>query len=392
MSIRNALRNRLKKNKIIKNIYENILFKPIINLFGDNFDKTCLLSYSVFPFKQKEKKLIHPNFVENYTLADSLRKHKYNIDVYNNSYNKKIDYSKYDLIIGEGLPISKYFLESKNCKVDTIYYATGSHPMVNNYRAKSSLLAFARKHNEYIENSARIVPELWSLGATLSNKYMILGNEVTKNTFDEFNNSENKRILNPPFYATNVIKDFSKKNNKEFLWFGSYSLIHKDLNTVLDVFINHPELTLHICGRIEEEKEFINVYKKDLEKASNIKMHGYVSVDSEEFKRLMELCSFTILSSCAEGCSTAIATVMGNGGLIPIVSKESGLTIKNGAYVMSGDYFSIENAVLKAAEYKIDNIIDDSKENIKFVNNEFSIDIFKENVESILDSFLMECK
>ena len=392
MSIRNTLRNRLKKNKIIKNIYENSLFKPIINLYGDNFDKNCLLSYSVFPFKQKEKKLIHPNFIENYTLAASLRKHKYNIDVYNNSYNKKIDYSKYDLIIGEGLPISKYFLKSKNCKTDTIYYATGSHPMVNNYRAKSSLLAFARKHNKYIENSARIVPEVWNLGATLSNKYMILGNEVTKNTFEAFNNSENNRILNPPFYATNVIKDFSKKNNKEFLWFGSYSLIHKDLNTVLDVFINHPELTLHICGRIEEEKEFIDVYKRDLEKASNIKMHGYVNVDSEEFKKLMESCSFTILSSCAEGCSTAIATVMGNGGLIPIVSKECGLTIKNGAYVISGDYSSIENAVLKAAEYNIDNIIDDSKENIKFVNNEFSIDIFKKNVESILDSFLGECK
>ena len=388
IKIRNLLRNTFKKNKLVRNFYENILFKPIINLYNDHFDKNCLLSYSVFPFKQKEKKLIHPNFVENYTLAEELRKHGYNIDVYNNSYTKKIDYSKYKLIIGEGTPISKYFIESKEHNADTIYYATGSHPMVNNYKAKSALLSFAKKYNKYIENSARIVPELWSIASSLSDKYMILGNSVTKATFDEFNSSDKKEMLNPPFYATNVITDFSKKDNKEFIWFGSYSLIHKDLNTVLDVFIKHPELNLHICGRIEEEKEFMNVYKDLLKNAHNIKIHGYVSVNSDEFRDLMEICSFTILSSCAEGCSTAIATVMGNGGLIPIVSKECGIDIKNGEYVISGDYESIEKAVLKANSYSESEILKYSEENMKFVNEDFSIATFKHNVGRILDSFL----
>lgn len=386
--LRNILRNTFKKNKIVKNLYENVLFKPIINLYCDSYEKNCLLSYSVFPFKQKEKKLIHPNFVENYTLAEELRKHGYNIDVYNNTYTKKINYDKYDLIIGEGIPISRYFVDVKEHHAETIYYATGSHPMVNNYKAKTALLTFAKQHNKYIENSVRIVPEIWSIASSLSDKYMILGNETTKKTFDEFNNSGQKEILNPPFYTTNVISDFSRKSNKEFLWFGSYSLIHKDLNTVLDVFINHPELNLHICGRIEEEKEFMEVYKTELLKAKNIKLHGYVNVNSDEFKELMEICSFTILSSCAEGCSTAIATVMGNGGLIPLISKECGIDIKNGEYVKTADYMSIEQAVLNATKYSIEVIQNYSKENMTFVNKDFSINVFKDNVGRILNLFL----
>ena len=386
--LRSFIKNKLKRNKIVKNFYENIIFKPIINLYKESNSKNCLLSYSVFPFKQKEKKLLHPNFVENYTLAEEIRKHGYNIDVYNNTYKKKIDYNKYDLIIGEGVPISKYFLESYQKNAKTIYYATGSHPMINNYNAKKALLGFAKMHNKYIENSARIVSELWSIAASLSDNYMILGNEVTKKTFDAFSDTKNKYILNPPFYAENIISDFSKKDSKHFLWFGSYSLIHKDLNTFLDVFINHPDITLHICGRIEEEKDFFEVYKDILNKSNNIILHGYIGVNSKEFRELMEKCSFTILSSCAEGCSTAIATVMGNGGLIPIISKECGLSIKNGCYVESGNYNSIELSVLESSKYTKENIIKQSKENIEFVNKNFSIEKYKENVGKILDIFL----
>ena len=384
----NLFRNKFKQNKLIKNYYENFLFHPIKNLYADSFEKNCLLSYSVFPFKQREKRFIHPNFIENYTLAEELRRHRYNIDVYNNSYARDIDYSKYDLIIGEGIPISNYFINNGDKRADTIYYATGTHPLLNNFKAKSVLLKFAQKHKKYIEKSARIVPEIWSLGASLSDKYIILGNSITKKSFDEFSDSKYKYLLNPPFYASNIISDFTKKNSKEFLWFGSYSLIHKDLNTVLDVFLNHPELTLHICGRIDEEKEFIDVYKKKLFEASNIIVHGYININSDKFKKLMEICSYTILSSCAEGCSTAIATVMGNGGLIPIISKECGIDIKNGFYVRSADYESIENAVLTASNEKIENILEKSKTNIDFVNKEFSIDVFKKNVSKILDLLL----
>lgn len=382
------IRKKLKSISFIKNIYENVLYSPIINLYKDNYKKRCLLSYSVFPFKQKQKKFIHPNYIENYTLAEEIRKHGYTIDVYNNTYKKNINYSKYDLIIGEGLPISNYFLTRINKKIDTIYYATGSHPFIQNFNSQKALLNFASKHDLYIKNSARLVPESWGISASLSQKYMILGNEITENTFKIFNSNSEKYLLNPPFYATNIITDFSKKSPKDFLWFGSYGLIHKDLNTVLDVFIKHPELNLHICGRIEEEKEFMSVYNESLISSSNIHLHGYVNVNSDYFKNLMETCSFTILSSCAEGCSTAIATVMGNGGLIPIVSKECGIDIKNGEYVISGDNESIEKAVLKASNYADSDILMYSEENIKFVNEEFSITTFKRNVEKILNSFL----
>lgn len=382
------IKNKLKSVKFIRYIYENWLFKPIINLYGDNYEKNCLLSYSVMPFKQSEKELLHPNFTENYVLAESLRKFGYNIDVYNNTYGGKISYEKYQLIIGEGIPLSNYFRNKRNKTITTIYYATGSHPLYQNYRSKLALLQFYKKAGKMLFNSARIVPETWYLGASSADYYMILGNEKTKKTFDIANQISIKRVLNPPFYASNVIFDFSKKSNKDFLWFGSFGLVHKDLNTVIDVFSKHKELNLHICGRIDEEFDFYEVYKDVLEGSDNIFMHGYVNVASTKFKELMELCSFTILSSCSEGCSTSIATTMGNGGLIPIISDECGITAKNIIKVESGNEDSIEKAVLYASAMKCEEIIMQSKDNIEEFKSNYSINIYKQNVETILNEFL----
>lgn len=369
-------------------MYENVLNKRIINVYKTDCSKNCLLSYSTLPFRQRHKLLLHPNFTENYVIADALRKLGYNIDVYNNSYSGKIDYSKYDLLIGEGIPMSNFYVKGKNAKTKVIYYATGAHPLVQNYRSMNSVLKFAQKTRKYLPESGRMVSDTWALSPSLADALMILGDETTKKSFDAINKEDKKYILNPPFYANNVIDDFSKKSKKDFLWFGSFGLVHKDLNTVLDVFLNNPDLTLHVCGRIFEEKDFMEIYDGKLKSAKNIMLHGYLSVNSNEFKGLMEKCAFTILSSCSEGCSTAVVTVMGNGGLIPIISRECGFTIKNGFYVETADYDDIEKKIRDAVEISDLKIIDYSKENIDYVNKEFSVEKYRENVNTILSTII----
>lgn len=378
----------LKQNKLVKYMYENVLNKRIINVYKTDCSKNCLLSYSTLPFRQKHKLLLHPNFTENYVIADALRKLGYNIDVYNNSYSGKIAYSKYDLLIGEGIPMSNFYVKGKNAKTKVIYYATGAHPLVQNYRSMNSVLKFAQKTGKYLPESGRMVSDTWAVSPSLADALMILGDETTKKSFDAINREGKKYILNPPFYASNVIDDFSKKSKKDFLWFGSFGLVHKDLNTVLDVFLNNPDLTLHVCGRISEEKDFMEIYDGKLKSAKNIMLHGYLSVNSNEFKRLMEKCAFTILSSCSEGCSTAVVTVMGNGGLIPIISMECGFTIKNGFYVETANYDDIEKKIRDAVEISDLKIIDYSKENIDYVNKEFSVEKYRENVNMILSTII----
>lgn len=378
----------LKQNKLVKYMYEDVLNKRIINVYKTDYSKNCLLSYSTLPFRQRHKFLLHPNFTENYVLADAVRKFGYNIDVYNNSYSGKIDYSKYDLLVGEGIPMSNFYVKGKNANTKVIYYATGAHPLVQNYRSMDAVLKFAQKTGSYLPNSGRMVPDSWAVSPSLADALMILGNETTKQSFDAINKESKKYTLYPPFYANNVINDFSKKSKKDFLWFGSFGLVHKDLNTVLDVFLNNPDLTLHVCGRISEEKNFMGIYDSKLNSVDNIMLHGYLSVNSHEFKKLMENCAFTILSSCSEGCSTAVATVMGNGGLIPIISRECGFTIKNGFYVEPANYDDIEKKVREAVEISDTKIIEYTKENINFVNREFSVEKYKENVNMILSTIM----
>lgn len=389
--MKSKIKSILKRNPFMRYIYGNIIYRPYIkNIYKDNFNKYCLLSYSVFPFLQKSKQLIHPNFIENFTLAETMKELGYVVDVYNNTYNGNIDFSKYDVIIGEGIPISNYFIKKykSNLKAQVIYYATGSHPLINNCNSLKSALEFSKKTFLCTTKSCRLVDSKWYWGATLADKFIILGNEVTKKTFDLFNNESEKQLVNPPFYSTNVITDFTRKNKKSFLWFGSFGLVHKDLNTVIDVFLENPEYELHICGRFDEEKEFKEYYDERIKKSKNIFEHGYISVASDEFKNLMETCSYILLSSVAEGCATGVITAMGNGGLIPIVTKECGLTINNGFYVNYYDFESVQKALYETNNITTEKLIEYTKVNIQQTNEIFSINNFKKNIKQILHKYI----
>jgi glycosyltransferase involved in cell wall biosynthesis len=379
------IRTVLKRFSLLKYLYVNIFAYRYKNIYKAKFSKKALLSYSTAPFRNRKRMHIHPNFIENYTLAELLNKQGYIVDVYNNTFPGKINYKKYDIIVGEGLPVSNYFLQKgKIYKIPTIYYATGSHPFYNNIQSYKSLFSFYKRYKKYLASSSRIVNFKWGIGASLSDYLILLGNEYTKKSFTEY--SFNNRIFNlfPPHYGNHVISDFSKKDKKKILWFGSFGLIHKDLHTIIDIFHKQDDFELHVCGYLFEEINFINILKPILTTSKNIILHGFLSIKSVEFKRLMEECCFVILTSCAEGCATSVITVMGNGGLIPLISKQCGLDIINGVLLETNTAEEIENVLNNINTlYTKELIIQYSKENIEYIQNKFSIDVYKTNTESI---------
>jgi len=380
-------KNRLKQNILIKYIYENLIMYRKKNIFKSKGKKRALLSYSTFPFIKKYKTKIHPNIVENLYLAEILNDYGYIVDVYNNIFPGKINYKKYDVIIGEGLPISNYFFQKKIKKIRTIYYATGSHPFYNNAQSYKALFRFYEKHKKYIHKSSRIVNCKWGVGASLSEYLILLGNGQTEMTFTENGISLQKIFkLHAPYYASNVISDFSKKNKNKFLWFGSYGLIHKNLDVIIDVFTKFVDLELHVCGYINGESDFVDVYKNAIKESKNIYLHGFISVDSSKFKKFMEECSFVILSSCAEGCATAVVTAMGNGGLIPLISRQCGVDIINGVIFDNNDEATIEGGIKNIITYTEEKIIEYSKENIKYIQRYFSIEKYKVNIRNIFSN------
>lgn len=339
------------------------------------------------PFKNKNRMHIHPNYIENYTLAEIFDKYGYAVDVYNNTFPGKINYKRYDLIVGEGLPISNYFCGNKKKNIPIIYYATGSHPFFNNIRSYKSLFAFYKKHGKYLPLSSRLVNFDWGIGTSLSDYVILLGNNNTKKTFEDNCTSKKIYSLNPPCYVKNVISDFSRKDKNKFLWFGSYGLIHKDLDTIIEIFHEMKNFELHICGYLDLEIDFIATYKKILSSSPNIHLHGFVNINSVEFTEIMEECSFVILSSCSEGCTTAVVTSMGNGGLIPLISRECGLDIINGRIFDNNSFDTIKQEIQTVNQtYTKDMIEMYSRENIHYVERCFSIDNYKKNLKNIFEN------
>ena len=58
-----------------------------------------------------------------------------------------------------------------------------------------------------------------------------------------------------------------------------------------------------------------------------------MDINSADFKNVMDKCAFVVHPSVSEGGAASVVTVMANGGLIPIISKSSGLDVEEFGYV-----------------------------------------------------------
>ena len=106
-------------------MYKFLKRKKVKNYFRTNYTKNALLSYITYPFTRKEC-LRHTNYYEAKAHAKILNELGYNIDIIDYDYPKKIDFSKYHLLVGFGDVFQKYF-ESGYKHIKTIYYGTGMH-------------------------------------------------------------------------------------------------------------------------------------------------------------------------------------------------------------------------------------------------------------------------
>jgi len=380
------LKSILRRTTIYK-LYRSFRSRPIINVNKKKSGKRALLSYSTALIKSLKKE-IHPNHIEIALINKILDQMGYMVDVYNNTDGRRIDYSNYDLIIGEGLPISNYFIgrQFERCQVKTIYYATGSYPLFQNTATYRRIFDFYHRRGKYLPESGRAIDERWAVGASLSDYVILIGNETTKRTFEEYRPSENIFTLNPPVYEIPTIQtDCLKKPNK-FLWFGSYGLLHKGLDIVLETFLARPDVELEVCGFLENESNLLDIYHEDLEKASNIHFHGFISIYSEEFNKLVSECSYVILLSGSEGVATGVASCMAAGGLIPVVNKNCGIDTALGIEIEGFSISDVDAAVNKAVSNPLSSIIAESERIRKYAQETFSQEVF----ENALRAFLCE--
>jgi glycosyltransferase involved in cell wall biosynthesis len=353
----------------------------ISNVFKSEHNKTALLSYITMPFYKNS--FSHTNYFEAQSWAKALDSLGYQVDVIHYDFSpKKLDTTQYDLICGFGDVFQKHF-ETVNSSAKTIHYGTGMHVCHQNNASLSRVRDVHTKKGVWLGGSARFVEKTWTHQTALVDGIIALGSDVCADSYRKY--YAGKVFASPLLFyqvqdVDKIMKERGRNSNTHFLWFGGSGLIHKGLDLLLDYFYKNPNLTLHICGPIESEPLFIQAYKKELFQTKNIIMHGFVDIRGQVFEEIIKKCAFVVFPSCSEGGAASVLNAVANGGLIPIITKQTAVFTGYEIWIRSLDMEGVSRAIKEALTLSDDEITSLQYKNYNYVKSNNS----QENYYSLL--------
>ena len=377
--ILNSLGYKLIKTKNLPTIFDNI--------FKKKYPKKVLISFVQQPFISGINHH-HSCFLECHTAAEIFDNLGYQVDVVDYNSENSYNLEKYEIIYGFGEPMESSFRFPSQKYIPKITYLNGCNPTYSNLVSTLRTKNFYQTKNFLIPSSSRIIKKAWRLQTLLSDVLIVLGNSFVANTYLQEDKELKVHNINAFFFDAFDI-DLTQKNysiaKKYFLWFGSSGAIHKGLDLLIDIFAKRDDITLHICGLSSRETMFLDFYGETIEKCPNIINNGFIDIYSSEFKELMLLCGAVIFPSVSEGGGVSVLNVLANGGLIPIISKSTGLDLED--YGIVFDEVSIQNI-----EKSIDKFLNFTELNIEIlstrvknhVRDEYSYSKYKENLKAII--------
>lgn len=343
---------------VIKSLVINLCYKKILApdaLNNTAYDrKSVLICYIIHPFFKKNRN--HPNAIELSLIVNLFNSLGYQITVVD--YRRKKIFGNYDLCFGFGDAFE--YVINNNLSKKSILYSTGSPSF---YQNSNSILAYKRFLNrddsdKYINAAKylRLTENTWPLQLVKSDAIVTIGNKYIENLFSIYN-----KVYTIPsvFFKTVdykcIIENRNYENSKrKFIWFGGKGVLHKGLDLCIEAF-KYINAELYIVGNIDDE---INIFSGDISNFNNIKYVGFVDVNSESFRDLLLMCSFSILPSCSESMATSVITLAGNGGVIPLITKECG-------FDFSSDLIEISSLNLNSVKESINHALSLTESQIK---------------------------
>ena len=368
-------------------IIKKIINRPLINIFNSTNSKRVLISYITHPFKKQ--RLVHTNYYEVTTAAKIFHDLGYQVDVVNFQYKyKKIE--GYDIIYGFGETLEYFYANKFNVKTKIISYSTGMHQFFQNVQTLQRVKNVQSNKKVWLINSARLTDFSWYRQAIFSDAIITLGNIEVKKTFDPFYKGD-LYPLDAPFYKIRDYQKIVKKHSqahKSYVWFGSSGLVHKGLDLCLEFFKRRPDLLLHVCGPIKNEPEFVALYQDELFHTENIHTHGLVDISSAKFDEILKSSYFAIFPSCSEGGGVSLLTVIGNGAMIPVMTKAASVDMPNAFYINELTVEGIETAVNESQTVYQEQVVRKAQENAEFVIKNNSLDKYRTNLKKIIEQVL----
>jgi len=320
--------------------------------FQSGFGPRALLCSVNRPFL-KGVNLKHNNQTEALEMAQVFHELGYQVDVVNYDNPMAIDYARYEVVFGSGAAFQNLFLKETTRLPRTILYHCGAYIPLSNAASLRRLEAVYRRRGVWLPGSARLTNA--GIGTEqVVDGLIVLGNEVAAAPFRALPPRPVHEI--PLFFhqmvdADDIIRarDLSQAR-RHFIWFSGSGLVHKGLDLALEAFARHPELHLHVFGDLEGEAPFVRTFQHELQELPNVHVEGFLHLQSPAFRAALVDSAFTICASCAEACTSAVLNICGNGGNIPLLTRNCAIDLRDfGVLIGDTTIEAVEAALVEAS-------------------------------------------
>ncbi|ARV62815.1 glycosyl transferase family 1 [Nostocales cyanobacterium HT-58-2] len=348
-----------------------------------------LISYVVEPFLLKSGEPIpnsHTHFWECHQMAQTFLDMGYCVDVIQYNNDIFLPQKEYAFFIETRWNLQRCApLLNKDCI--KIFHADTAHILFHNAAEANRLLALQQRRGITL-SPRRFEPPNKALEH--ADCATVLGNEFTMSTLKY----AKKPLYHVPI-STQVLypwveeKDFDVCRN-HFLWFGSGGLVHKGLDLVLEAFSQMPDCHLTICGPISKEEDFTEAYYKELYLTSNINTIGWIDVNSQKFRNILNSCVGIVYPSCSEGGGGSVINCM-HAGLVPIVSYEASVNVEKdyGVILNDNSIEEIKREVQKISQLSAEKLKQMARKAWEFARENHTKEKFAENYRNTIEKILI---
>ena len=346
---------------------------------------SVLLAYIVEPFlSATAPSVAHTHFQESRLIAEAYLERGYDVDVIDYRHGTFVPRRDYDIIVSARTNLEA--LANRSARTQhVIAHLDTAHYVYNNRAAYDRLLALQQRRG-LTSTSVRIVEpnlaiERASIGAVLGNR-----------TFTATTYAYARKPLYPLPVPSAVSLPWIERDydacRRRFLWMGSAGFVHKGLDLVLETFATNPSLELDVCGPLAQDREFAAQFERELYDTPNIHAVGWIDVGSDRFIDIARSTVGFVYPSCSEG-QAGSAVVALHAGLIPIVSRQTGIDVGDFGLVLSNcSAAEIDAAVRHISELSTVELRQRSRAAWEYAQAHHTPSAYRQAYDTMLDAVL----
>ncbi len=322
--------------------------EPVV-LWPEGKDRGCVaLSYLAWPFQEgwdSPKARGHTNAFEVVTMAKAWSAEGFRVEICN------FDDASYqpprDCVVAIDLHRNLHEWASRGASdFIKVLHATGSHWKRHNQAELQRLDHLHERKGVKLEPRRQVQP---SRAAEVADEITLLGNSFTMATYAFAGNPMTRIPISSAYEFTWPENRDFESAKRRFFWQGSFGMVHKGLDLLLEAFATLPDVELTICGRPEKEPDFFRLYERELRNTRNITLRGWMDLASADFREIMRTHAAIVSPSCSEGGGGAVIHAM-HAGLVPICTEEASVDLEDfGIPIPQGSVEAVRTAVLHLA-------------------------------------------